>query len=89
MRSPKNPLTATTTLSPGSTILQNADSMAAVPVAPQETEASLADRVLAEEHRIYPLALRWIAEGRVRLAGEKVSIDGAQASDDSLINPNL
>ena len=61
---------------------------AAVPVTPQETEASLADRVLAEEHRIYPLALRWIAEGRVRLEEEKVSIDGAQASGDSLINPN-
>jgi phosphoribosylglycinamide formyltransferase-1 len=33
---------------------------AAVPVLPDDTEASLADRVLAAERRLYPLALRWI-----------------------------
>ena len=33
-------------------------------------------RALAEERRIYPLAVRWIAEGRVRVAGEAVVVDG-------------
>lgn len=40
---------------------------AAVPVLPDDDEHTLAKRVLAEEHRIYPQALRWIAEDRVRL----------------------
>jgi len=41
----------------------------AVPVLPDDTEAALAARVLAVEHRIYPQALRMVAEGRVRVAG--------------------
>lgn len=40
---------------------------AAVPVLPDDDEDSLAARVLEQEHRIYPQALRWLAEGRVRL----------------------
>lgn len=40
---------------------------AAVPVLPGDDESSLAGRVLAQEHRIYPQALRWLANGRVRL----------------------
>ena len=39
---------------------------AAVPVLPGDTEATLAARVLEVEHRIYPEALRLVAEGRVR-----------------------
>lgn len=50
---------------------------AKVPVRPGDDAAGLARRVLAEEHRIYPLAVRWIAEGRVRVAGESVVVDGA------------
>ena len=38
---------------------------AAVPVLPADTEASLAARVLAEEHRLYPMALRHLAAGTV------------------------
>ena len=38
---------------------------AAVPVLPTDTEDTLARRVLAQEHRIYPQALRWLAEDRV------------------------
>ena len=48
----------------------------AVPVLPNDTEATLAARVLAAEHRIYPLALRLVAEGRARLAGAQCLIDG-------------
>jgi phosphoribosylglycinamide formyltransferase-1 len=48
----------------------------AVEVLPGDTEAALAARVLAVEHRIYPLALRLVAEGRVRIAGSQCLIDG-------------
>ena len=42
---------------------------AAVPVRAGDTEAALAARVLEVEHRIYPQALRLVAEGRVRIDG--------------------
>lgn len=47
---------------------------AAVPVRPGDTEATLADRILVEEHRLYPEAIRLFAEGRLRIAGRRVSI---------------
>jgi phosphoribosylglycinamide formyltransferase-1 len=47
---------------------------AAVPVLPGDDEAALAARVLAQEHAIYPAALRLVAEGRVRLVDGKVVI---------------
>jgi len=40
---------------------------AVVPVLPQDTEVSLAARVLAREHVLYPLALRWCVEGALRI----------------------
>ena len=61
---------------------------AVVPLRADDTPERLADRVLAAEHRIYPLALRLIAEGRVRVVNETVRIDGAQAPDMVLINPS-
>jgi len=47
---------------------------AAVPVRQDDTEASLSDRILAEEHRIYPEAIRLFAEGRLRLEDRRVRI---------------
>ena len=47
-----------------------------VPVLQGDTEATLAARVLAAEHRIYPLALRLVAEDRVRIDGAQCVIDG-------------
>lgn len=47
---------------------------AAVPVRDDDDEAALTARILAEEHRIYPAALRAIAEGRVTVAGRRVTI---------------
>ena len=47
---------------------------AAVPVRGDDTEASLSARILAEEHRIYPEAVRFFAEGRIRLDGRRVHI---------------
>jgi phosphoribosylglycinamide formyltransferase 1 len=61
---------------------------AAVAVLPGDDAARLAERVLAEEHRIYPLALRLIAEGRVHVANERAVIDGAAApTPTALVNP--
>jgi phosphoribosylglycinamide formyltransferase-1 len=49
---------------------------AAVPVRADDSEATLAARVLEVEHQIYPQALRWVAEGRVRIDGDRCLIDG-------------
>jgi phosphoribosylglycinamide formyltransferase 1 len=48
----------------------------AVPVRDDDTEETLAARVLTVEHRIYPLALRLVAEGRVRVMDGRCLIDG-------------
>ena len=50
-------------------------------------EASLSARILNAEHRLYPLALRLIAEGRVRVVAGKVQIDGWQAPKLAMLNP--
>jgi phosphoribosylglycinamide formyltransferase-1 len=47
---------------------------AAVPVEPGDTEESLAARILVEEHRIYPEAVRLFAEGRLEIRGRRVDI---------------
>jgi phosphoribosylglycinamide formyltransferase-1 len=49
---------------------------AAVPVLDIDDASSLSARVLEAEHKIYPLALKLIAEQRVRIAGDKAFIDG-------------
>jgi phosphoribosylglycinamide formyltransferase-1 len=60
---------------------------AVVPVHPDDDEERLSARILAAEHRLYPLALRLIAEGRVRVIGERVEIAGWQAPDLVAFNP--
>jgi phosphoribosylglycinamide formyltransferase-1 len=47
-----------------------------VPVKQDDTEDSLSERILKEEHRIYPEAVRLVAEGRVRIEGRRVLIEG-------------
>ena len=49
---------------------------AAVPVLPDDTSETLAERVLQEEHRIYPLAIGWFAEGRLVLRDGRALLDG-------------
>jgi len=61
----------TTELDGGPMVLQ-----ARVPVLPGDDEAMLAQRVLVQEHRIYPLAIRWFAEGRLCVDGGIVKFDG-------------
>ena len=47
---------------------------AAVPVEAGDTPATLAERVLATEHIIYPRAVRWFVEGRLALDGSRVTL---------------
>jgi phosphoribosylglycinamide formyltransferase-1 len=52
---------------------------AAVPVLSGDDEDTLAARVLAQEHRIYPQAVRWFVDDRLELAGGRVSLRDAPA----------
>ncbi len=49
---------------------------AAVPVLPDDDEAQLAARVLAQEHRIYPRAARWFLEGNLVVENGLVRVKG-------------
>ena len=60
---------------------------AAVPVIDGDDAATLAARVLTQEHRIYPLAVRWFAEGLLRLADGRVALDVPQEQAFCLIAP--
>ncbi|MDQ7006166.1 MAG: phosphoribosylglycinamide formyltransferase [Acidobacteriota bacterium] len=55
----------------GPTIVQ-----AAVPVLPDDTEQSLSTRILEQEHRVYPLALKWLCQGRVRVEQGRAVLEG-------------
>jgi phosphoribosylglycinamide formyltransferase-1 len=55
---------------------------AVVPVHPGDTEETLAARILEQEHRIYPLAIRLFCEGRLRLDGRRVIVDHADPVPD-------
>jgi phosphoribosylglycinamide formyltransferase 1 len=61
----------------------------ALAVRDDDTEESLAARVIKIEHRLYPLALRLVAEGRVRVVDGRCLIDGVQAPDTPLVVPRL
>jgi phosphoribosylglycinamide formyltransferase-1 len=60
---------------------------AVVPLEPGDDETRLADRILAAEHRLYPMAVRMFAEGRLHIDGNSVSIKGAAAPQGTLFNP--
>ncbi|OCP01431.1 phosphoribosylglycinamide formyltransferase [Ensifer sp. LC13] len=60
---------------------------AVVPVLPGDTADSLAARVLTVEHRTYPMALRLMAEGKVRMVDGRAVTDGAFEATGTLISP--
>jgi phosphoribosylglycinamide formyltransferase-1 len=60
---------------------------AAVPVGSGDTAETLAARVLEQEHRVYPLAVRLIAEGRVTVRGDRAEIKDAAPPTGALISP--
>jgi phosphoribosylglycinamide formyltransferase-1 len=61
---------------------------AAVPVLPDDTPDSLAARILEQEHVIYPMALRLVAEGRVRVFGDRAIVE-APGPTRRLRNPDI
>lgn len=60
---------------------------AAVPVLTGDTAETLAARVLEAEHRLYPLALKLVAEGRAAIEGDRVRILEPKESAAFLLNP--
>lgn len=75
----------TTDLDHGPIIIQ-----AAVPVMRDDTEQTLAARVLHEEHRIYPQALRWLCTGQIELTGQqKVVLKHRKQIGPALFSPGL
>ncbi len=59
---------------------------ASVPVLPDDTPEILAERVLAEEHRIFPLAIRWFLDGRLSVMDNRVLLDGHASPEQGLIH---
>ena len=62
---------------------------AAVPVYADDDASKLAARVLKEEHRIYPAAVRWFAEGRLKVVGQRVLLSDEVLNPNALIMPSL
>ncbi|MGH6726886.1 MAG: phosphoribosylglycinamide formyltransferase [Pseudolabrys sp.] len=61
----------------------------AVAVHDGDTEAALSSRVLKIEHKIYPLALKLLAEGRIRVENGRCLIDGVQVPDTAPLVPSV
>ena len=74
----------TPTLDHGPIVIQ-----AAVPVLDGDDEVSLAARVLLQEHQIYPLAVRWFVEGRLKLQDGRVVFNTPQSAGSALVSPLL
>ena len=61
---------------------------AAVPVLDDDTEESLAARVLAQEHRLYPQVIRWFVEDRIEFRTDgSVAVRGTGVAADNLLAP--
>lgn len=58
----------------------------AVPAYEDDTEDMLSERILKEEHRIFPLAVKLFAEGRLKVKGRKVFIE-SQREETAMTNP--
>ncbi len=58
----------------------------AVPAYEDDTEVTLSERILKEEHMIFPLAVKLFAEGRIKIKGRKVFID-SQREEAAITNP--
>lgn len=61
---------------------------AVVPVHPADDEELLSARILTAEHRLYPLAVRLYAEGRLLIVGNTVAVAGAVPPDGAVLNPS-
>jgi phosphoribosylglycinamide formyltransferase-1 len=59
---------------------------AAVPILDQDTPETLAARILEQEHKIYPRAVQLFAEGRLRVDGRRVFIEGGKPVGEAVIS---
>lgn len=59
---------------------------AAVPILDNDTSETLAARILVQEHKVYPRAVQLFAEGRLRVEGRRVFIDGAKPDGEAIIS---
>lgn len=62
---------------------------AAVPTYHDDTEETLGKRILKQEHKIFPYAIKLYSEGRLSVEGRKVIVKGDRELDNFLINPPL
>ena len=60
---------------------------AVVPIEGTDDAHSLAERILEQEHTIYPLAVRLISEDKIIIENERVTVTNGSSSGASLINP--
>ena len=60
---------------------------AVVPVHNADDPDTLSTRILEQEHRIYPIVVRWIAENRVHIEGARVIVSGLGPPKEMLLNP--
>jgi phosphoribosylglycinamide formyltransferase-1 len=58
---------------------------AVVPVFPDDTEETLAGRILKQEHRIYPRAIQLYSEGRLHVEGRRVLVDGLAREENQVL----
>ena len=59
-----------------------------VDISTRDTAASLASKVLSVEHKIFPLAIRWFCQNRLRLVSDKVILDGDELGENGLLYNN-
>lgn len=62
---------------------------AAVPVLESDDARTLGARVLSVEHQLYPMAVRWFAEGRLTVVGQRVLLLHEEVTSNALIVPSL
>ena len=60
---------------------------AVVPIQQDDTKETLAKKIQAEEHKMYPAALQMIAENRIRIIDEKVSFSDVNLGTNQLVSP--
>lgn len=61
---------------------------AAVPILDGDTSETLAARILIQEHKIYPRAVQLFAEGRLRVEGRRVLVEGGKPTGEAVISPS-
>ena len=62
---------------------------AAVPVYDNDTEETLAKRILKEEHKIYPQAIQLFAEGKLEIKGRRVFVNDHPHTEGTMVNPGV